>query len=106
MRQTFILPILAAAVFAVTGAVQAQQAPAPAPKGKAPTPKAAQATPTPAPAPSPQAEATSAAPQQSGWIARCASSSRDAPLECMIEQSAVLAKTGQVVVIVNIRIAP
>jgi invasion protein IalB len=108
VKKTIILSIVAAAAFAMIGTVQAQQPPAPAPKAKAPAaaPKAAQA-PTPAPAPPPaQADAAPATPQQSGWIARCASSSRDAPLECMIEQSAVLAKTGQVVVIVNIRIAP
>ena len=103
MKKAFIFPIVAAAAFAMIDTAQAQQAPAPAPKGKAaaPAPKAAQA-----PAPAPQAEAAPAAPQQSGWIARCTSVSRDAPLECMMEQSAVIAKTGQVVVVVNIRIAP
>ncbi len=104
MKKTVIFPMIVAAAFAVTGAVQAQQPPAPAPKAKAaPAPKAAQAT--PAPTPSPQAEAAPAAPPQPGWIARCASASRDAPLECVMEQSAVLAKTGQVIVVVNIRIA-
>jgi invasion protein IalB len=86
----------------MTGAAQAQQPPAP--KAKAPAPKAAQATPSPAP--SQQAEAAPATPPQPGWIARCASVSRDAPLECAIEQNAVLTKTGQVIVVVNIRIAP
>jgi invasion protein IalB len=101
VKKAVILSIVAAVVFAVTGAAQAQQPPAT--KAKAPAPKAAQATPTPSP--SPQADAA-ATPPQPGWIARCASASRDAPLECAIEQNAVLTKTGQVIVVVNIRIAP
>jgi invasion protein IalB len=39
-----------------------------------------------------------------GWAARCSSASRDAPLECAIEQNAVLTKTGQLLVLVNIRV--
>jgi invasion protein IalB len=65
-------------------------------KGAAPAP---QATSTPAP----QADA-SAAPPQPTWVARCAAASRSAPLECAIEETAVLAKTGQLVVLVNIRV--
>ena len=41
---------------------------------------------------------------QPGWAARCTSASRDAPLECAIEQTAVLTKTGQLIVLVNIRV--
>ena len=104
MKKSVILSIVAAIAFAITGAAEAQQPPAPAPKAKAAAPKAAQATPTPSP--SPQTDAAPAAPPQPGWIARCASASRDAPLECAIEQNAVLTKTGQVIVVVNIRIAP
>jgi invasion protein IalB len=104
MKKTVIFSILAATAFAMIGPTFAQQPPAA--KAKAAAPKAVQATPTPAPAPSPQAEAAPATPPQSGWIARCASASRDAPLECVMEQSAVLTKTGQVIVVVNIRIAP
>jgi invasion protein IalB len=75
----------------------------PAPKAKA-APRAAQATPSPTPAP--QAEAAPAnAPAPPGWVARCSSPSRDAPLECAVEQSAVLTKTGQVIVLLNIRVA-
>jgi invasion protein IalB len=73
---------------------QAQQAP----KSKGPPP--AQAAPSPTPAP--QAEAAPAPP---GWIARCTSISRDAPLECAVEQTAVLTKTGQLIVLINIRVA-
>lgn len=39
-----------------------------------------------------------------GWVARCSSVNRDAPLECAIEQNAVLTKTGQLLVLVNIRV--
>lgn len=45
-----------------------------------------------------------AAPAQPGWPARCSSPARDAPLECAIEQNAILTKTGQLVVLVNIRV--
>lgn len=54
---------------------------------------------TPAPSPS-----TAPAPAQPAWAMRCSSPSRDAPLECAIEQNAFLAKTGQLVVLVNIRV--
>jgi len=67
-----------------------------APKAK--TPSAAQATPSPSPAPE-------AGPAPPGWVARCTSASRDAPLECAIEQTAVLTKTGQLIVLLNIRVA-
>jgi invasion protein IalB len=71
-----------------------------APKSKAP--HAAQSNAAP---PEPQAETPSAnAAPQPGWIARCTSASREAPLECAIEQTAVLTKTGQLIVLVNIRI--
>ena len=68
-----------------------------APKAKAPQAPAPQAAPAPAQQPE-------SAPPQSGWMARCASTGRDAPLECAAEETAVLAKTGQVVVLVNIRV--
>src|SRR6202022_1811639 len=57
------------------------------------TPATPQADPAPANAPAPP-----------GWAARCTSTSRDAPLECAIEQTAVLSKTGQLIVLVNIRV--
>ncbi|MET4385144.1 invasion protein IalB [Bradyrhizobium sp. F1.4.3] len=93
------LVVLAAAVLLSTGAAYAQQG---AKKNAAPpAPTAAQ----PAPAPT-QPPADGAAAPQPGWIARCTSVSRDAPLECAIEQNAVLTKTGQTIVLINIRIAP
>lgn len=66
-------------------------------------PKAApSAAQTPA---APQAEAppVNAAPQP-GWAARCTSASRSASLECLMEQTAVFAKTGQLIVLINIRV--
>jgi invasion protein IalB len=88
------LVALAAVALLSTGAAYAQQG---AKKNAAP---AAQ----PAPAPTQQAQADGAPAQQAGWIARCTSPSRDAPLECAIEQNAVLTKTGQTIVLINIRI--
>lgn len=72
--------------------------------GHAQTPKAKNGpalAPAAAPA-APQGEA--AAPNNTGWVARCTSASRDAPLECAMEQTAVLTKTGQLIVLVNIRV--
>ncbi|MBR0773608.1 invasion associated locus B family protein [Bradyrhizobium diazoefficiens] len=89
------LVALAAVVLLSAGAAHAQQG-----AKKNATPPAAAAQPAPAPN---QAEG---APAQPGWIARCTSPSRDAPLECAIEQNAVLTKTGQTVVLINIRVAP
>jgi invasion protein IalB len=80
------------AVLMLPGMSRAQ----PAPKAKSAAPAAAQPEPAPA---------EGNAPPQPGWVARCASPSRDAPLECAMEESAVLSKTGQLVVLVNIRVA-
>jgi invasion protein IalB len=80
------------AVLMLPGMSRAQ----PAPKAKSAAPAAAQPEPAPA---------EGNAPPQPGWVARCASPSRDAPLECVMEESAVLSKTGQLVVLVNIRVA-
>ena len=83
--------VAALAVFAATGVSLAQQG------HKAKGQPQTQATPTPSPS-------TTPAPAQPGWAARCSSASRDAPLECAIEQNAILTKTGQLVVLVNIRV--
>ena len=97
-----LLSVVAILGFATAGLSHAQQAPKEtqeAAKAKA-APKAAQNTATPAtPAPS-----TEAAPAQPSWTARCSSASRDTPLECAMEQTAVLSKTGQLIVLVNIRV--
>ena len=98
MQSRFVA--LAAAVLMSTGAAYAQQG---AKKNAAPAPAA---QPTPAPT-QPQVQAQpDGTPPPPGWIARCTSASRDAPLECAIEQNAVLTKTGQTIVLINIRIAP
>jgi invasion protein IalB len=68
-----------------------------APKSKG-TAQAAPATAAPA------AAAGTAPATPPGWAVRCSSVSRDAPLECAIEQSAVLTKTGQLIVLINIRV--
>jgi invasion protein IalB len=94
-----LLIVVAILGFATTGLSQAQQAPKEAAKAKAAS-KAAQNTAAPA-TPTPPTEA---APAQPGWAARCSSASRDTPLECAMEQTAVLSKTGQLIVLVNIRV--
>src|SRR5258707_3329452 len=76
-------------------------------KSKSPA-KSAQTAPAPAaqPAAAPADNANGAAntPPPPGWVARCGSASRDAPLECAIEQNAVLPRTGQLVIAGNIRV--
>jgi invasion protein IalB len=87
--------------FGSIGTSHAQQAP----KSKN-APRAAQTTPPPPPADAAPAAAPSAVPSstQSGWAVRCTSASREAPLECAMEETAVLSKTGQLIVLVNIRV--
>ena len=87
---------------AATGTAQAQQ-----PKATtSPVTQKSQSAQKSPPAPAaPQAEvAQPNTPPPPGWIARCGSPSRDAPLECAVEQTAVLSKTGQLIVLVNIRV--
>ena len=89
--------LVAVAAFGSIGFSHAQQAP----KAKG-APRAAQTPTTPA---SSQAEpAPGSTPPPPGWAARCTSANRSAPLECAIEQTAVLSKTGQLIVLVNIRV--
>jgi invasion protein IalB len=67
-----------------------------------PPTRAEQTTATPT---SSQADAAPAnIPTPPGWAARCTSTSRNAPLECAVEQTAVLSKTGQLIVLINIRV--
>lgn len=69
--------------------------------GQAQSAKAKNAAPaTPAPA----ATDGAPAPAPPGWAARCNSPGRSAPLECAIEQTAVLTKTGQLIVLINVRV--
>ena len=71
-----------------------------APKARNNAAPVAQATPAPPAATSENANT----PAPPGWVARCSSMSRSATLECAIEQSAVLTKTGQLIVLINIRV--
>jgi invasion protein IalB len=87
-----------AAVIALGGA-----GPAAAQALKAKGAPAASSTQT-TPSPSPQQPEAANTPPQPGWVARCGSAGRDAPLECAVEETAVLTKTGQLVVLVNIRV--
>ena len=95
--------ITAFAVSGLAGPAGAQQAA----KSKA-APKSAQTAPNnptpPAAAPADNGAAAANTPPPPGWTARCGSASRDAPLECAIEQSAVMPRTGQLVIAVNIRV--
>ena len=93
MKNSVALAFAVAVTLASSGFSQAQT-----PKAKSPPPAQA----TPSATPTPQAETAPAPP---GWIARCTSISRDAPLECAVEQTAVLTKTGQLIVLINIRVA-
>jgi invasion protein IalB len=91
------------ATIAASGLIGVAHSQQPA-KSKAP-PKATQTAPNNPPAPAPADAANGAnTPPPPGWAARCGSASRDAPLECAIEQSAVLPRTGQLVILVNIRV--
>ena len=104
MKKSAKLAILVAAIVTLgsAGPANAQQPS----KSKAP-PKSAQTAPNnppPAAAPADNGAATANTPPPPGWAARCGSASRDAPLECAIEQSAVLPRTGQLVILVNIRV--
>ena len=85
--------IAAAAISGLCGHSHAQ-----APKAKNTAAPVVQATPAPT-------ASEGANPSPPGWVARCSSASRGAPLECAIEQSAVLTKTGQLIVLVNIRVS-
>ncbi len=89
IKTAICITILAVGSISVSHAQQAKSKAAP------PAPAAAQAAPA-----APQAEAAPAA--QTGWNVRCPS--RAAPLECAMEQTAVLSKTGQLIVLVNIRV--
>jgi invasion protein IalB len=92
-----LVALAAMLAFGSLGTSHAQQAI----KSKNP-PRAAQTTATPAAEAAPAA--TSTPPPPPGWAVRCTSASREAPLECAMEQTAVLSKTGQLIVLVNIRV--
>jgi invasion protein IalB len=102
MKNTASPIVLVAAILAL-GPILPSYAQQPS-KSKA-APKSAQTAPNNSPAPAAADNAGAAnTPPPPGWAARCGSASRDAPLECAIEQSAVLPRTGQLVILVNIRV--
>ena len=90
--------VAAAAISGLCGHSHAQ-----APKAKNNAAPVTQAAPAPTAAAATGEGANTPAPP--GWVARCSSASRGAPLECAIEQSAVLTKTGQLIVLINIRVS-
>lgn len=90
MKRFLVAVVFAAAM---TGAALLQQSAAQQPKAKTPPPAAPQGEP-----------AQAAAPPQPGWSARCSSASRGSALECAIEQTAVMTRTGQLIVLVNVRV--
>jgi invasion protein IalB len=95
-----VVALLASGSFTASNAQQPQKS-----KASSKSAQTAPATPAPAAAPADTANgAAQNAPPPPGWVARCASASRDAPLECAVEQNAVLPRTGQLVVAVNIRV--
>jgi invasion protein IalB len=94
IKIAILIAIMAFASMPLSHAQQAaksKSAPPAAPPAASPTTPPAEAAPANGPPPP-------------GWAARCSSASRDAPLECAIEQTAVLSKTGQLIVLVNIRV--
>ena len=94
-----IASIIVVAAVLISGLQPGDAQTAPKSKGSAATAQSAQPPATP-----PVESAAPANAPTPGWLARCSSASRDAPLECAIEQQAVLTKTGQLVVLVNIRV--
>jgi len=92
--------LLALAAIACVSPLAAQAPKKAAPAAPAPAPAH---SPTPQTSPSPEQQA--AQPPAPGWVARCSSAGRDTPLECAVEETAVLTKTGQLIVLVNIRVA-
>jgi len=105
LRVRFPMKMLAPTAYLAAALAIACCGPAVAQAPKAKTPATtAQTTPPPPSAPTPVESAAPANAAPPGWAARCTSTSRDAPLECAIEQTAVLTKTGQLIVLVNIRV--
>jgi invasion protein IalB len=95
-------PIVLFAAILALGSILPSYAQQPS-KSKA-APKSAQTAPNNPPAPAADNVSAANTPPPPGWAPRCGSASRDAPLECAIEQSAVLPRTGQLVILVNIRV--
>jgi invasion protein IalB len=99
--------LLVASAIVCSGLITSSHAQQPS-KSKAPAKSEQTAPNNPPPPAAAPADNNGAAPANTppppGWVARCGSASRDAPLECAIEQNAVLPRTGQLVIAVNIRV--
>jgi invasion protein IalB len=54
----------------------------------------------------PQPPAKAKPPNGQGWIARCVSNARKSPVECSIEETLVMANSGQLIASVVVRIPP
>jgi invasion protein IalB len=100
-RATLLACLLAMAPLGLTGPSEAQQ-----PTKPRTVPHAAQVAPPAPAAPAAGAPPPASPPPQPGWAARCTSASREAPLECVMEQNLVLTmnKTNQLLVVVAIRV--
>lgn len=102
---------LMAVAATASGAAQAQQKsakPAPVASAKAPAPDTAGAS---AAAPSGSSPASTGSVAQAGqaaaapgWVARCTSAGRKAPLDCVVEQQSVLEGTGRQLTLVSLRV--
>jgi invasion protein IalB len=105
VRSTTLFAMLGAAILASSGFGPSHAQQPAKPKAHAAAAQAVAATPAPPAMPQGDANGASAgAPPPGGWAAHCGSASREAPLECAVEQTAVLQKTGQLIVLVNIRV--
>jgi invasion protein IalB len=96
------LKLLVASAIVCSGLITPSHAQQPS-KSKAPA-KSEQPAPNNPPPPAATPADNANTPPPPGWVARCGSASRDAPLECAVEQNAVLPRTGQLVIAVNIRV--
>ncbi len=76
-------------------------APAPAPQPAQPAQPVAQPGQPPAPG---TGDAAAPSPQPPDWVSRCASDGRQGALECAVEQTVYLSKTGQLVAAVTVRV--
>ncbi|WP_454812061.1 invasion associated locus B family protein [Labrys neptuniae] len=89
MHRVVEMTVAAGLACLLAGSAQAQAKKPAAPEA----PKAATAAPSAAPAP--------AAP---GWVTRCTADARQGPLDCVVEENAVMNNTGQLVVGFSVRV--
>jgi invasion protein IalB len=97
---TGALCFLLASVASSSAQVKPKAPAKPAVSQAGPPPAAQAATPVAPPA------SGEGAPQPQGteWVSRCASEARQGALECALEQTAVLQKTGQLIAAVSVRV--